>query len=123
MPKLQQRKLYWKKIQVRRKHEKENYQEKVSEKKSLGFGLLMVQGIATSIDALSVGFTISDYNWLMALIAALIIGLETFGICIAGLKIGRKIGEKIEGSAQIIGGLILIGIGVEIFVKGVFFGS
>ena len=97
--------------------------EKVSEKKSLGFGLLMVQGIATSIDALSVGFTISDYNWLMALIAALIIGLETFGICIAGLKIGRKIGEKIEGSAQIIGGLILIGIGVEIFVKGVFFGS
>ena len=96
--------------------------ENVSEKKSLGFGLLMVQGIATSIDALSVGFTISDYNWLMALIAALIIGLETFGICIAGLKIGRKIGEKIEGSTQIVGGLILIGIGVEIFVKGVFFG-
>ena len=92
------------------------------EKKELGFVLLLVQGIATSIDALSVGFTISEYNWLMALIASLIIGTETFAICVAGLKIGKKIGEKLEGSAQIIGGVILIAIGVEIFVKGVFFG-
>lgn len=89
--------------------------------KTLGLGALMVQGVATSIDALSVGFTISDYNFLMALVCALIIAVVTFIICMAGLKIGKKVGTKIAGKANILGGVILIGIGIEIFIKGVFF--
>ena len=89
--------------------------------KNLAFGALMVQGVATSIDALSVGFTIADYNFVMALVCALIIAAVTFGICIAGLIIGKKVGTKIAGKANILGGVILIGIGIEIFVKGVFF--
>ena len=84
----------------------------------LSFGALMIQGIATSIDALSVGFTIADYNFLMALICALVIAVVTFIICIAGLIIGKKVGTKIAGKANILGGVILIGIGIEIFVTG-----
>ena len=86
----------------------------------LSMGALIVQGIATSIDALSVGFTISDYNFVMAAIASLIIGIVTLFICIAGLFIGKKFGTKLAGKASILGGCILIFIGIEIFVKGVF---
>lgn len=89
--------------------------------KNLSIGVLFVQGIATSIDALSVGFTISDYNFLMALICAVIIAAVTFIICMLGLNIGQKVGTKIAGKANILGGVILIGIGFEIFVKGIFF--
>lgn len=89
--------------------------------KNLAFGTLIIQGIATSIDALSVGFTIADYNFLMALICSLIIAAVTFVICITGLIIGKKVGTKLAGKANILGGVILIGIGVEIFVKGLFF--
>ena len=88
-------------------------------KTTLGFGALLVQGIATSIDALSVGFTIEGYNVLMAVTAALIIGIVTFFICVAGLKLGRLFGTKISGRASILGGLILIGIGLEIFLTGI----
>ena len=88
--------------------------------KGLGFGALVVQGIATSIDALSTGFTISEYRWYEALLCALIIGVLTFGICLAGIFIGRKSGTKLAGKAGILGGVILIVIGLWIFVKGVF---
>lgn len=87
----------------------------------IGFSVLLTQGVATSIDALSVGFTISDYNWLMALTSACIIGLLTFGICLAGLYLGRRFGTKLAGKASVLGGAILIAIGIEIFVTGVFF--
>ena len=87
----------------------------------LTFTGLMLQGIATSIDALSVGFTIADYSWQEALAEALIIGVVTFGICIAGLKIGKRFGMKLAGKASILGGVILIAIGTEIFLKGVVF--
>lgn len=86
--------------------------------KKLSFGLLIVQGIATSIDALSVGFTIAEYGWFMALIASLIIAVVTFAICIGGLVIGKKVGTKLNSKAAILGGVILIIIGIEIWVKG-----
>ena len=80
----------------------------------------MIQGIATSIDALSVGFTIAEYNTVTALVAGLIIAVVTLVICLLGLLIGKKAGEKLSGKAEILGGIILMGIGIEIFVKGVF---
>lgn len=89
--------------------------------KEVGNGKLFVQGIATSIDALSVGFTIAGYNVIMALISTLIIGGVTFVICLAGLEIGKKFGMKLAGKASIFGGVILILIGLEIFISGVFF--
>ncbi len=87
----------------------------------LTFSTLMIQGVATSIDALSVGFTIADYGLLMALVASLIIAVVTFAICMTGLLIGKKAGDKLGAKAILAGGLILVGIGIEIFVKGVFF--
>lgn len=89
--------------------------------KRLGFGTLIVQGIATSIDALSVGFTIADYGALMAVAASVIIAVVTFVICIGGLIIGKTVGNKISNKATILGGVILICIGIEIWVRGVFF--
>lgn len=96
-------------------------EEEESEKSGVGLGALMVQGIATSIDALSVGFTISDYNLPMALVCAAVIAVVTFIISIAGLFIGRKFGTKLSNKAAILGGSILVFIGFEIWVKGVFF--
>ena len=84
----------------------------------IGIGALLMQGVATSIDALSVGFTIAGYDGLTAFVCALIIAAVTFVICMAGLAIGKKFGTKLSGGAQILGGLILIGIGIEIFVTG-----
>ncbi len=82
----------------------------------LTFTALLVQGIATSIDALSVGFTISDYNWLEAVICALLIAAVTFVICFAGVLLGKKFGTALAGKSSIFGGSILIFIGLEIFI-------
>ncbi|MBE6975954.1 MAG: manganese efflux pump [Ruminococcaceae bacterium] len=81
---------------------------------------LIVQGIATSIDALSVGFTIAEHSLIMALVAAGIIAAVTFVICMAGLYIGKKAGTKLAGKAGILGGAILIIIGLEIFITSWF---
>ena len=91
------------------------------EVQKLGIGVLLVQGVATSIDALSVGFTISEYGLIMALVCAAIIAMVTFVICMFGLVIGKKFGTKFSNKAAIFGGIILIGIGLEIFITGVFF--
>lgn len=81
---------------------------------------LLVQGVATSIDALSVGFTIADYDLKAAVLAALLIAAVTFVICFAGLYIGKKVGTKLAGKAGILGGIILIIIGLEIFITSFF---
>ena len=90
--------------------------EETEECVAVGMKALLVQGVATSIDALSVGFTIADYNWLEALLACLLIGIVTFFICFAGLGIGKKAGTKLAGKAGILGGVILILIGLKIFI-------
>jgi putative Mn2+ efflux pump MntP len=90
------------------------------ELKGVGFKALMIQGVATSIDALSVGFTIADYGFLMAFVCSVIIAVVTFFICMGGLQIGKTVGTKLSNKAAILGGVILIFIGIEIFVTGVF---
>ena len=94
--------------------------EEEIEAAGVGFSALMIQGVATSIDALSVGFTIADYGFVAALVCALIIAVVTFFICMGGLVIGKKFGTKLSNKASILGGVILIIIGIEIFVTGVF---
>lgn len=91
-----------------------------NEETKVGIAALLVQGIATSIDALSVGFTIAEYGLLMAVVCALIIAVITFIICMAGLIIGKKFGTKFANKAAIFGGAILITIGIEIFITRVF---
>ncbi len=94
--------------------------EAEEEKPAVGLGALLIQGIATSIDALSVGFTIAHYKWLEALCSCLLIGVITFGICFAGIYIGKKAGTKLADKAGIFGGVILILIGLEIFITSFF---
>ena len=77
---------------------------------------LLVQSIATSIDALSVGFAISSYNRYMALVAGLIIGFTTFVICVFGGVAGKRIGDRLSGGASIFGGCILVIIGIKILL-------
>ena len=78
--------------------------EETEEAAALSAGALFMQGVATSIDALSVG-----------------IAVVTFFLCMAGLRIGKEFGTKLSGKASVLGGVILIGIGLEIFISGVFF--
>lgn len=92
--------------------------EEETEAAAVGFKALIVQGIATSIDALSVGTTIAGADYVHALVVALIIGVLTFGICIGGVVIGKKLGTKLSNKATILGGVILIIIGIKIFIEG-----
>lgn len=89
------------------------------EVKKLTPAVLFVQGVATSIDALSVGFTISDYDLKGALVSSLIIAVVTLVTCFCGVEIGKKFGVKLSNKAQLFGGIILILIGLEIFLDGV----
>ena len=95
-------------------------EEEQDEVGGVGLVALLVQGVATSIDALSVGFTIAEYDAVMALVCAVIIAVVTFVICLGGLAIGKKFGTHLAGKAGILGGVILIFIGLEIFISGVF---
>lgn len=89
------------------------------ENSAVGLAALAVQGVATSIDALSVGFTISDHNWIMALVCCLLIAVVTFFLCFGGLEIGKHFGTKLAGKAGVLGGVILVFIGLEIFITGI----
>ena len=96
-------------------------EDKEIEKQKRTAWVLFIQGIATSIDALSVGFTIADYNFAEALLASAVIAIVTFIICMAGLRIGKKFGTKLSNKASVLGGVILVSIGIEIFITGIFF--
>ncbi len=93
-----------------RKEDEEVMQNKVS------VIVVLLQGVATSIDALSVGFTIAEYDVYMAMICALIIAAVTFIISLSGLILGKRFGTKMSKKASILGGVILIVIGLEIFI-------
>ena len=88
------------------------------EKAGVGIAALLVQGVATSIDALSVGFTIAEYGIWLALLSVLIIAAVTFGICLGGIVMGKTFGTKLSNKATIFGGVILVAIGIEIFITG-----
>lgn len=80
---------------------------------------LLIQGIATSIDALSAGFTLATYNTIDVFCAVAIIASVTFLICFGGVYVGKKFGTYLSNKSLVFGGSILIFIGVEILIKGV----
>ncbi len=98
-----------------------NKDEEEIEIKQLTIKVLLFQAVATSIDALSVGFTISDYTLIEALVCVSIIAIVTFIICVIAVYLGKKFGTKLGNKAEILGGIILILIGIEIFITGIFF--
>ena len=103
------------------KERKENNEQCNIVEQKLTFKVLIVQAIATSIDALSTGLAFSDYNIYDALIVVGLIAIITFVLCIIGVFIGKKFGTLIRCYATLIGGIILILIGLEIFITGIWF--
>ena len=81
---------------------------------------LLLQGLATSIDALSVGLTISHLTFPYALLEAGIIAVVTLAICLVGIVLGKKFGTHLGKKANILGGVILIAIGFEILISSFF---
>lgn len=96
-----------------------NKEEEKGDKK-LTFKTLLVQAIATSIDALSVGLIMIGYSKIQLTTALLCVSITTFVLSFASVYIGKKFGTLLENKAAIIGGIILIGIGIEIFVSSFF---
>ena len=84
----------------------------------IGLKALLLQGIATSIDALSVGFTLASYRAAEALLSSVLIALTTFFLCLGALHAGKQVGAVLNRQAKVIGGLILIVIGARIFITG-----
>lgn len=98
---------------------KNKKEEDKQETKDFTFKVLLIQAIATSLDALATGLTFSNYSYLESLFVVLIIALVTLIICLIGVYIGKKFGLILKNKADIFGGIILIIIGLEIFIKGI----
>ncbi len=91
---------------------KENYKIKTS--------TLIVQSIATSIDAFAVGISFALLN-IEIMIPVIIIGIVTFFASIIGLQLGKYIGIRFGKYIEVFGGLVLIGIGVKILIEHIYF--
>lgn len=94
--------------------------EKVEKNATLTLGELMVQGVATSIDALAVGVSFAAMN-VNIVTACAYIFIITFVLSFIAVFIGKKFGTLLNNKAEIIGGIILVGIGVKIFIEHTFF--
>jgi putative Mn2+ efflux pump MntP len=86
---------------------------------SLNYSVLLVLSIATSIDALAVGISFAFINTPI-LEPAIIIGCVTFFVSLCGAILGYRIGHFFEHEVEIIGGLILIGLGGKILAEHLF---
>jgi putative Mn2+ efflux pump MntP len=91
------------------------------EKGVLTTGTLLLQGIATSIDAFAVGVSFAVLSVNIGA-AASFIGGVTFVCCLFGGYLGKRFGKIIGRRAELLGGCILIAIGVKIFIEHAFFG-
>jgi len=91
-------------------------QEETPIKNPLRFKVALTLGIATSIDALAVGFSMSVFLKKI-LLATLIIGVVTFTACMTGIFVGKKTGPQINKYAEILGGVILIILGIKILIE------
>lgn len=91
----------------------------ISENEELSNKSLIILAIATSIDALAVGvsFAFLSVNIVPAVI---IIGLTTFVLCIGAVMIGKKLGSVLQKYAEMVGGIILILIGLNILIQHLF---
>lgn len=86
------------------------------EESDLGFKSMLILSIATSIDALAVGITFAFLN--ISIVPAItLIGIITLLISMCGVKIGNVFGDKFKSRAELLGGIILIGIGLKILLE------
>lgn len=93
-------------------------EEEVSD--SFAVKSMFLMAVATSIDALAVGVTFGFMGNINIYKAITIIGTTTFVVALIGTKIGCVCGEKLKSQAELLGGIILIGLGVKILVEHLF---
>ncbi|HEC36834.1 MAG TPA: manganese efflux pump [bacterium] len=85
----------------------------------LKFSVLILLGIATSIDALAIGLSFALLN-ASILVPVILIGFMAFSFSVFGVLIGKKFGQVFGNKVELLGGLILIGIGVNILIDHLF---
>ena len=73
--------------------------------------------VATSIDALAVGISLAMAGDVNIIVAVILIGVTTFLLSGAGVKIGNIFGSRYEKKAQIAGGVILVSLGIKILLE------
>lgn len=95
-------------------------EEKGEIKNPLSFNTLLILAVATSIDALAVGVTFATVATPI-LFASALIGIITYAISVSGVYIGSKCGNLLGNKAEILGGIVLIGIGAKILIEHLFF--
>lgn len=94
--------------------------EEEKQNDSFSFKTMLMLAIATSIDALAIGITFA-FLQVNIISSVTIIGITTFLFSVAGIKIGSIFGTKYKSKAEILGGLVLIGIGIKILIEHLFF--
>ena len=82
-----------------------------------GVKTLLVQSVATSIDALTVGLVYIGKSAVETYVTFALIAVITFGICVGGIFIGQKFGDKLKSKSGILGGLILIAISLKLLIE------
>ncbi len=81
-----------------------------------GIGTLVMLAFATSIDAAAAGMTLPMLS-VPPLLAIVLIGTITLGCSVIGYRLGRAVGKGFEGKLEVLGGLVLIGLGVRVLVQ------
>lgn len=99
-------------IQALRSPASPNDQEPAT-RAGLRTGRLLVTGVALSIDNLAIGFALSTFHINLA-VAAIIIGAVSVSMSLIGLELGNRIGARLGARGELIGGLVLIGVGVVV---------
>ncbi len=107
---------------IKELHAKKKGEEPPAEFK-LTLPALLIQAIATSIDALIVGVSFAALPDVNIWTAVSLIGLTTFVISLAGVFFGKKFGQLLGSRAEILGGVILVAIGLKVFIEHTFFGG
>lgn len=112
-------------IKSRKQMSKDGEVKKEDSKTAASTKTLLLMAVATSIDALATGVilpsAVGASDWILMLTAVLMIGAITFIISFVGVYLGKKFGALLSNKAEIIGGLVLIGIGTKILIEHLFF--
>jgi putative Mn2+ efflux pump MntP len=94
---------------------KGDVEDEAATEKGTGFYSLLLLALATSIDALAVGFSLTFLHSI--LVPVILIGLITFALSLTGVYLGHTYKRFGQGKARLVGGIILIAIGIKILVE------
>lgn len=91
-------------------------EEEKPEKNAFSVGSILMLSLATSLDALAVGISYAALGESIVT-PAIVIGIVTFVLSFLGIEFGKRFGAAMESKAEIVGGIILVGIGIKILAE------